>query len=194
MTWRNWLAALVLSLMICGGILLQSTLTAQPSPPGAPAACAGGFTVLLNGTLLTSGLCVLNIKAGTGIVATPVADPAIGGTDIVFSLSSATTPTFDQLHANTNYCQAGSGVAMPYACTLAGNGGRLSKYSVGLELLLLPDVPCPITCSIDVDALSPSGVAIMQADGKTAPNGTGFFANPGQAGRIWYDGNVFRME
>lgn len=64
---------------------------AQPQPPGQPLACGGGVTVLLNGAPLSTG-CVLNIKAGNGILATPMANPAIGGTDLSFSYNSALVP------------------------------------------------------------------------------------------------------
>lgn len=168
-----------------------------PSTPGTPQACSGAVTVLLNGSPLPSPFagCVLNIKSGPGIMATPASDPAIGGTDISFSLNTAFAPSFVQLQANPLYCASSNGTPQ-YTCSLSGNGPALANYSKGLELLFLPDVTCATSCTLAVDSATLNGAgsttrAILENDGVSQPNGT---LIGGQAHRIWFDGNVFRME
>jgi hypothetical protein len=157
---------------------------AQPAPPGQPLICGGGITVLLEGNPLASG-CVLNIRAGSGIVATPAADPAIGGTDLMFSYNTILIPTHDQIHANENYCESSNGTPQ-YTCKLPDKA--LLVYQRGQEFLLVIDTPCPAGCTLNIDSV---GVrSIKQSDGATDP---GALIVAGQATRVWFDGTVFRL-
>lgn len=184
----KWLSVLGVASIFIGVI----TLAQAPSTPSTPQACNGAVTVLLNGSPLPSPFsgCVLNIKSGPGILATPASDPAIGGTDISFSLNTAFAPSFVQLQANPLYCASSNGTPQ-YACSLSGNGPALAKYSKGLELLFLPDVTCAAACSLQVDQGGTQPISIKQPDGVTDPGGA---LIAGQAKHIWFDGSVFRIE
>ena len=157
---------------------------AQPQPPGQPLACGGGVTVLLNGAPLSTG-CVLNIKAGNGILATPMANPAIGGTDLSFSYNSALVPTHDQVHANENFCDSLNGTTL-YTCKLPNKA--LLAYARGNTFLLAVDTTCAAGCSVNIDTVGP--ISIKQSDGTTDPGG---LLIAGQAKWIWYDGKIFRL-
>jgi hypothetical protein len=159
----KWLAAFALSLAIGaigGGVLLLS----QPPSPGTALVCGAGLTVLMNGSPLSAG-CVLNIKAGTGIVATPQADPAIGGTDLSFSINSASIPTHPQVQAGENICVSSNGTHQ-YACQL--QPAALTAYTNGMWLSFSADVACSSGCTLNalVPAQSP-GVTIYQPTGST---------------------------
>jgi hypothetical protein len=174
------MVARVASLALLGALALEP----QPSTPGQPLACEGAVSVLLNGAPLSSG-CVLNIKAGNGIIALATADPAIGGTDLSFAYNSALVPTHDTIHADENYCESSNGTIV-YTCKLPNKA--LLTYQRGQEFLVVTDATCAASCSLNIDILGPK--AIKQADGLTDPGG---LLIAGQARLIWYDGTVFRL-
>ena len=159
-------------------------LRAQPSAPGQPLACGGGITVLLNGVPLSAG-CVLNIKAGSGIVATPAANPAIGGTDLSFSYNTALIATHDTTHSNENFCDSTNGTTL-YACKLPNKA--LLAYARGNTFFLAVDVTCAASCTVNIDTVGP--ISIKQSDGTTDPGG---LLIAGQGKWIWYDGKIFRL-
>lgn len=165
-----------------GALLFKAT--GQPAPPGQATACAGGVTILLAGKPLSAG-CVLNILPGNGIIATPSADPAIGGTDLSFSYNSALIPTLDTEHANPNYCKSTNGTPA-YTCKLPVK--QLVEYTEGQAFLLNVDQACSAGCTLAVDLL-PSRT-IKNSDGVTDPNGA---LIPGRAQWVWFDGTIFRM-
>lgn len=177
-----------LSILFASVILGTAAIivSAQPSAPNAPLACGGGITVLLNGSPLSSG-CVLNIKAGSGIIATPLADPAIGGTDLSFAVNSAIVPYWTSLQRNPFFLQSVNGTTA-YTASLP-NSVLQSGYQRGMAFLLLVDTPCSTGCTLNIDS---NGVAaIKQADGTTDP-ATGQLP-AGQPKWIWYDGTVWRL-
>lgn len=166
---------------------IEGLTYAQPSTPGQPLACGGGVTVLLNGAPLASG-CVLNIQAGSGIVATPKADPAIGGTDISFSINTAVVPTHDTIHANELYCSSTNGTPA-YTCNLPAKA--LTSLNVGSMFLLDVDATCAAACTLAIDpGVNIPAKSIKKADGTSDPQGSLIV---GQAKLVWYDGNVFRL-
>jgi hypothetical protein len=175
---------------VCFWCSLQAMAQA-PGTPGSPQTCAGAVTILLNGQALANAVsgCVLNIKAGTGIIATPAADRAIGGTDISFSVNSALIPTMPQIEQDVIFCDSHQGTAQ-YACQLPY---AITTIQRGMEVLLAIDTACSTNCSLLLSQL-PAAISIKQADGSTDPMGTGFLGTAGQAGRIWFDGTVFRLE
>lgn len=166
-------------------IIEHKPVFAQPASPGQPLACGGGVTVLLNGKSLSTG-CVLNILAGNGIIATPRADPAIGGTDLSFSYNPVLIPTHDQIHNDENYCNSTNGTTL-YTCSLP-NKALTSGYVLGMMFLLNVDATCAASCMLNIDG---NGVkTITKSDGMTAPGGA---LIAGQAKLIWYDGTIFRL-
>ena len=167
-------------------LLAAGLVLAQPQPPGPPLACGGGVTVLLNGAPLSAG-CVLNIKAGTGIIATPAANPAIGGTDLSFSYNTALIPTHDTIHANENFCDSTNGTVF-YTCNLPNKA--LVALARGNVFLLAADTACASGCSLRIDGVGQSPITIKQADGVTDPNG---LLVAGQARWVWFDGKIFRL-
>jgi hypothetical protein len=183
--WRGASLAILFGFAFAG-LGLWTTAKSEPAPPGQPAACAGGVTVLLNGAPLSSG-CVLNIKAGSGIMATPSSNPSIAGTDLSFAYNPALLPTHDTIHANENWCDSTNGT-LRYTCSLP-NKTLANGYNVGMELLLRVDATCAPTCTVNVDG--DGDVTITQFDGVSPPNGA---LVAGQAKRVWYDGTVFRIE
>ena len=171
----------------------------QPAPPGQPAACAGGVTVLLNGTPLSTG-CVLNLKAGTGILAAPAPNPGIGGTDLVFSINPAVVAEHADVIAGEHYCPATSPTTA-YACQISAPSIP-QVYQTGMEVLLYPSATCygsATACTLNLTGPNGSGAlgvkSITEPDGVTPANqmATGGIVN-GQAKRLWYDGVVFRVE
>lgn len=164
---------------------------------GVTMPCA--MKVLLNGSLVSSGGCTLNLVTSgspSGAVATAAAHPAISGTDIGFAPNSALYATFDEAHANPSFCASHNGTTA-YTCSFVfSTGGKaLVSYTLGMEVLLDPDVTCSTSCTVGIDtATNGSGqnaITITQANGTTPPTGT---LIAGQAHRVWYDGTVFRME
>lgn len=159
----------------------------QPSTPGTPSACAGGVTVLLNGAPLSTG-CVLNIKAGDGIIATPAANPAISGTDLSFTANTAVIQSVDNAEAGlANFCGSTNGTTA-YTCALANKA--LAAYSVGMHVLLRADTTSSGACSLNINGL---GVhSIKQNDGTTDPAAGQIVA--GRFYWLFFDGTVFRLQ
>jgi hypothetical protein len=175
---------------------IVTVLGQAPVTPGTPQACAGAVTILINGQPLSNPVtgCVLNLQAGSGVTAAALPDPAIGGTDINFSLNTSFAPSFSQLQQDPLFCNS-TDATPEYNCSLAANGQALQGppagpgYRQGLELLLLVATTCATTCSLNVDHVGMT--TIDQADGMTAPNGE---LIAGQARHVWFDGTVFRLE
>jgi hypothetical protein len=157
------------------GLVEQKRIFAQPTPPAQPQACAGGVTVLLEGQPLASG-CVLNLKAGPGIIATPKADPTIGGTDLIFGYNTATMATLDEVHANVNYLVSSNGTPACTASLSTPGNKALTVYQAGELFLLNADAACT---SLNIDNV-----------GARTFVGT---LTPGTAKLIWFDGTVFRL-
>lgn len=174
----------LLAIVLLGDIFALMIVKAQPQPPGQPLICGGGVTILLEGMPLASG-CVLNIKAGPGILATPQANPAIGGTDLSFGYNTALIPTHDQAHANENFCESTNGTSL-YTCKLPNKA--LLAYQRGQTFLLVVDAPCIAGCSVNIDKVGPK--ALKQDDGLTDPGNT---LLTGRARWIFYDGTIFRL-
>jgi hypothetical protein len=162
-----------------------------PGSPGTPSACGGSFTVLVNGQPLPNAIsgCVLNLQSGNGVIAAAAPDPSIGGTDITFSYNSALIATIPQAEQGVSYCNSQTGTTA-YACVLPF---ALTTLQRGMEVLLSIDTPCPTSCTLSFSTIT-GAIAIKQANGTTDPMGTGFLGTAGQAGRIWFDGTVFRLE
>lgn len=157
-----------------------------PSTPSTPQACAGGVTILLNGSPLSSG-CVLNLQAGTGVIAQPAADPSIGGTDIVFSVNTALVSTHPSVQNNELLCASANGTTA-YTCLMTTSA--LTAYQKGQTFLLLVDTTCSSSCTLSINNVTATPVSVKQADGVTDPTGT---LVAGQARWIWYDGTIFRL-
>lgn len=167
--------------------LYDARLHAQPpAPPGPAQVATGTITILVDGKPInTAG--VINIKSGAGVVAAAVANPAIAGTDIVFSLNTVLAATIDQVHANLNFCHStnGTGALM---CDLPSR--ILAAYNQGLTLLVVTDQSC-MPCTINVNN---SGAALGPRALKDA--GTGKIDVPltgGEPRWVYFDGTVFRL-
>lgn len=150
-------------LIIAGLIGVAVILHGQPSTPGAPSACAGGVTVLLNGKPLSAG-CVLNIVAGTGVIATPKADPAIGGTDISFAADTAVV--LARLTDQVGTDKALTATSNPVGCSecvlglvyAAQVSPPLAAYTAGQMFVFTPDVPTQSGAKIDIGGLGPIAI------------------------------------
>lgn len=159
----------------------------QPATPGTPAACAGGLTVLLNGAPLSTG-CVLNIKGGSGIIATPAANPVIGGTDLSFTVNTAVIQSVDNAESGiASFCTSANGTAA-YTCKLGSKA--LAAYTVGMHILLRTDTSNTGACSLNVDSLG--NVSIKQNDGSTDPARAQIAA--GKFYWLFFDGTVLRLQ
>jgi hypothetical protein len=168
----KWIAAFGFALALVGATLLLS----QPPSPGAAALCGAGITVLLNGVPLATGAsgCVLNMIAGSGIVATPKSDPAIGGTDISFALNSAVAPTRAQGVQNTDhYCVDNSGTSNGTCLqtdSAAWCASPINGYSAGEYVFYVPSVS-PTAGLVALNVGGCGAMTITLADHSTAPYG-----------------------
>ena len=125
-------------------------LHGQPTPPGAPSACAGGVTVLVNGQPLSSG-CVLNLLSGSGIIATPKANPAIGGTDIHFD---ADTAVLQPIQVGPFFATSSpSGVTFA-----AATQPVMLTYRPGQILVMQPDVATFAGSTLNLNSLGPIAI------------------------------------
>ena len=147
------------------------------------AACAQNITVQVGGKAVGSGT-TLNFESGSGIIQSCHPD---GGARITCtpSYDSAVVPNRDAVHGTQNYCSSAT-ASTSYQCRISN--GTLASYSVGMTFVLVVDVPCPNTCSLDVDALGP--VIIKRSDGASDPGGT---LTARQPQWVFYDGKVFRL-
>jgi hypothetical protein len=126
----------------------------------------------------------INFASSQGIVQIASDNPAMSRVDITPALNSVYVPTFNQLHANPNFCDSTNGTTA-YACNLAV---PLIGYARGMVFLLAVDTTCATSCTVNFGGLGP--ITIYQPDGVTAPNG---LLIAGQAKWIWFDGTVFRL-
>jgi hypothetical protein len=163
---------------------LTLLLGAQPTVPVQPLGCAGGITVLLEGQPFSSG-CVLNIKAGPGIIVTPSVNSVIGGTDLSFTYNTTVLATHDNIHTNEIFCNSQNG-AIAYTCNLPYKA--ITNYLTGMYFMLLVDQTCLTSCTLNINGLGPK--SIKKSDGSSDPQGT---LIAGQAKLIWYDGIVIRL-
>jgi hypothetical protein len=144
---------------LAGLAVASGLLPAQPSTPGTPSACAGGVTVLVNGQPLSFG-CVLNIVAGAGVLATPKANPAIGGTDIGFTADTAVMQSLQRDQAGTSHeLIAASTNAPGVTYTATGNPTLINGYQSGTWYVLIPDVPTLAGATLNIDGLGPIAIS-----------------------------------
>ena len=146
-------------------------------------ACAQNITVQVGGKPVGSAT-TLNFESGNGIIQSCHSD---GGARVTCApaYDSAIVANRDMLHGTQNYCSSATGSAS-YACSLSH--GKLAAYNTGLTFVLVVDVPCNTTCSLNVDGFGP--IPIKRSDGVTDPTGT---LGAGQPEWVHYDGKVFRL-
>jgi hypothetical protein len=140
--------------LVLGFVMVE----AQPAAPGAPSACAGGVTVLLNGKPLSTG-CTLNIVAGTGVIATPKADPAIGGTDISFAADLAYLQTLQGDESGTVHTLNATSGDSPGVTYIASLNPAMAQYTSGQLFVLFPDVPTQAGANLNIGGLGPVAIA-----------------------------------
>lgn len=186
--WMKWSAAAAFAAFMIGlGLLLD----AQPPAPGA-AFISTGSPVIEVGGIPVAAEPNINFASSQGILQIATDNPSLQRVDITPATNSTYVPTFDQLHANPNFCDAtgstvGAGpVALAYACSLLPS--PLVGYARGSAFLLAVDTTCATTCTINIGTLGP--ITLYQADGVTPPGG---LLIAGQAQWIWFDGTIFRL-
>jgi hypothetical protein len=167
------------------GMPVWPLLRAQAPPPPNGAFVSTGSPVIEVGGIPVAAEPNLNFASSQGIVQIASDNPAMSRVDITPALNSVYVPTFNQLHANVNFCDSVNGTTI-YSCDLPS--APLIGYARGNSFLLAVDTTCAATCTVNISTLGP--VAIYQSDGMTAPNGS---LIAGQAKWIWYDGKVFRL-
>ena len=164
---------------------------AQPTAPGAPVLSTASIGILVGGIPVAAEPNI-NFASSQGILQMATDNPSLQRVDITPATNSTYVPTFDQLHANPNFCDAtgstvGAGpVALAYACSLLPS--PLVGYARGSAFLLAVDTTCATTCTINIGTLGP--ITLYQADGVTPPSG---LLIAGQAQWIWFDGTIFRL-
>jgi hypothetical protein len=165
-------------------IALPLAFVAQPTAPGAPVISTGQVGILVGGVPIAAEPNI-NFASSQGILQIASDNPAMSRVDVTPAVNSTYVPTFNQLHANINFCDSVNGTTI-YSCDLPS--APLIGYARGNSFLLAVDTTCAATCTVNISTLGP--VAIYQSDGMTAPNGS---LIAGQAKWIWYDGKVFRL-
>ena len=138
-------------MLLVFGVAAISLMSQAPLPPGAPSACAGGVTVLVNGAPLSSG-CVLNILSGSGIIATPKANPAIGGTDIHFDADMAVLQPIQV----APFQAASSPAGVKYT---AATVPVIQFYSPGQLYVMQPDVVNLAGATLNLNAIGPVAIS-----------------------------------
>ena len=138
-------------------VLVGMVLMAQaPAPPGQPQAASGTITVLVNGVPIATG-GTINLKSGTGVIASASPDPSINGTDISFVADSAVIleRSADQAGIDRAIVATSSGAGLKYtASTLPA----LANYTSGQVWVLTPDVANQANATLD---LGPGPIAIQ---------------------------------
>jgi hypothetical protein len=157
--------------LCCVGILLATRIASithsdsihaqAPAPPGQPLAASGTITVLIDGKPINTG-GVLNLRSGTGVIAAASPDPAINGTDILFSADTA-------LMLGRATDQAGSDhsiFAISNCPNLCATGKRyaanasptLTAYTRGQFFVFTPDVTPQPGATLNIDGLGPIAI------------------------------------
>ena len=151
-----------------------------PAPPGQAQAASGTITVLVDGKPIATG-GVINLKSGSGVLATATPNPAINGTDIEFDSNTVFLATLGQVQSILAFCHSTNGTAQ-LTCNLPSRA--LPAYQQGQVFLLLSDTSCT-SCNLNIDNLGVKG--IKDANDNDAPI-TKLIPK-----WVFYDGVVFRL-
>jgi len=160
---RFWLAVLVWNVLCVGIVVLVARRsTAQPAPPGQPAACTGSITILVNGKPLPTNSqgCVINLQSSQGVIASAAPDPAIAGTDIYFTPDPnivLEVPT-DQAWQNHTLKPSGDG----HTFTVDTNP-VFTAYSPGQLFSVLPSTAFLAAATINLNGIGP--LALVDTSG-----------------------------
>ena len=151
---------IVCELLLIAGVIWfgsQLIIHAQtPASPSQPQAASGTITALVNGVPIATG-GTINLKSGTGVIASASPDPSIDGTDISFAAESAVMleRSADQAGIDRAIVATSSGAGLKYtASTLPA----LANYTSGQVFVLTPDVPNQANATLD---LGPGPIAIQ---------------------------------
>jgi len=166
-------------------LLLAVALSGQPpAPPGQAQAASGTITILVDGKPVATG-GVINLRSGSGVIASAVANPSLSGTDILFDYNTAFIQSRNQGIENPDHtCISGNGT-VAYTCT---TGSAWQSYTRGAWVFLIPDTQSNSQTSLSISGLGP--VAIKLSDGTTS---CGALLQPGRIYLLVYDGVVWRM-
>lgn len=115
--------------------------------------------------------------------------PAVNRTDVSASVNSACALTIGTAQSGAPiFCGSSNGTT-GYTCSFSGTR-RLQAYTVGMFVVLRPDVSNAGAASLNIDAL---GIhSIKQRDGTTDPASGQLLS--GQFYWLFYDGSVWRMQ
>lgn len=149
----------------------------------ASTACAQNINVQVGGKPVGSGT-TLNFESGNGIIQSCHPDPG-GRITCTAASDTAVVAHRDAIHGTQNYCPSATG-STSYACRISN--GTIMTYIPGMSFVLIVDVPCASTCSLNVDGIGP--VNIKRSDGVTDPTGALAARQPQW---VFYDGQVFRL-
>lgn len=151
---------IVCELLLIAGVIWfgsQLIIHAQtPASPSQPQAASGTITALVNGVPIATG-GTINLKSGTGVIASASPDPSINGTDISFVADSAVIleRSADQAGIDRAIVATSSGAGLKYtASTLPA----LANYTSGQVWVLTPDVANQANATLD---LGPGPIAIQ---------------------------------
>jgi hypothetical protein len=174
------------------GLVAGTNVTVTGSWPNQTITSTGGgggagspLTVQTNGTSTGTASTILNVKAGSGTIASCTYDSGNSSNDCSFSYNTTLIPTHDQIHYNENYQTSTNGTT---AMTTSSPNKVLSMYQAGECFDFITDTSNPI--SINIDGLGV--VSLYLGDGSTTPpTGTVLAGYPFTACN---DGTVFRLK
>ena len=179
--WQALLLAVVLAWL---ALAIVTNLHGQPPAPGTPIAATASIGILVGGRPIAAEPNI-NFASGNGILETAVDNPAASRVDVMPGFNTALIPTHDTVHANENFCDSSNGTTL-YTCKLPNKA--LLIYQRGQTFLLVADVTCATSCSLNIDTVGP--ISVKRSDGTTDPGG---LLIAGEAKWIYYDGKIFRL-
>ena len=134
--------------------LIALAVTAQaPPPPGQPQAASGTITVMVNGKLVATG-GVLNLKSGSGVIASASPDPAINGTDITFDADTAVMLDRMTAKLGTIHAVVGTFDGVNTFAGIAG-GPAIAAYAQNETFVFSHTVPLVAGSLLNVDGVGP---------------------------------------